>query len=107
MANERLMPTQTQDAHLQTVVEVLQSIKASEMTPMLQRIYTSDGGSELLDVLMKYLWVVFPLPLPRSLSSLPCLLASHGRPPFRSILTGVADEPGTRAWRPPRPAPHE
>lgn len=44
-----------QDAHLQTVVEVLQSIKASEMTPMLQRIYGSEGGSELLDVLMKYL----------------------------------------------------
>lgn len=44
-----------QDAHLQTVVEVLQSIKASEMTPMLQRIYAADGGSELLDVLMKYL----------------------------------------------------
>ncbi|EON96262.1 putative arp2 3 complex subunit protein [Phaeoacremonium minimum UCRPA7] len=45
------------DAHLQTVVEVLQSIKASEMTPMLQRIYGSPGGSELLDVLMKYLYV--------------------------------------------------
>lgn len=42
---------------MQTVVEVLQSIKASEMTPMLQRIYASDGGSELLDVLMKYLYV--------------------------------------------------
>lgn len=46
-----------QEAHLQTVLEVLQSIKASEMTPMLQRIYQSDGGSELLDVLMKYLYV--------------------------------------------------
>ncbi|KAJ9133582.1 Actin-related protein 2/3 complex subunit 5 [Pleurostoma richardsiae] len=44
------------DAHLQTVIEVLQSIKASEMTPMLQRIYGSEGGSELLDVLMKYLY---------------------------------------------------
>ncbi|KAI1461235.1 Arp2/3 complex 16 kDa subunit ARPC5 [Annulohypoxylon moriforme] len=44
------------DAHMQTVVEVLQSIKASEMTPMLQRIYGSEGGSELLDVLMKYLY---------------------------------------------------
>ncbi|KAH7021259.1 Arp2/3 complex subunit [Microdochium trichocladiopsis] len=44
------------DAHLQTVVEVLQSIKASDMTPMLQRIYGSEGGSELLDVLMKYLY---------------------------------------------------
>ena len=44
------------DAHLATVVEVLQSIKASDMTPMLQRIYGSEGGSELLDVLMKYLY---------------------------------------------------
>ncbi|POS69064.1 hypothetical protein DHEL01_v212543 [Diaporthe helianthi] len=44
------------EAHLQTVIEVLQSIKASEMTPMLQRIYQGDGGSELLDVLMKYLY---------------------------------------------------
>jgi len=43
------------ESHLQTVIEVLQSIKASEMTPMLQRIYASDGGSECLDVLMKYL----------------------------------------------------
>lgn len=30
------------------------------MTPMLQRIYQGDGGSELLDVLMKYLYVVWP-----------------------------------------------
>ncbi|KAI1811016.1 actin-related protein 2/3 complex subunit 5 [Poronia punctata] len=44
------------DAHLQTVIEVLQSIKASEMTPMLQRIYGSEGGSELIDVLVKYLY---------------------------------------------------
>ncbi|KAK6210849.1 hypothetical protein LQW54_005724 [Pestalotiopsis sp. IQ-011] len=44
------------DAHLQTVLEVLQSIKASDMTPMLQRIYASEGGSELLDVLIKYLY---------------------------------------------------
>lgn len=46
-----------QEAHMQTVVEVLQSIKASDMTPMLQRVYQSPGGSELLDVLMKYLYV--------------------------------------------------
>jgi ARP2/3 complex subunit p16-Arc len=44
-----------QEAHLQTVIEVLQSIKASDMTPMLQRIYSTPGGSECLDVLMKYL----------------------------------------------------
>jgi len=45
------------EAHLATVIEVLQSIKASEMTPMLQRIYASPGGVEALDVLMKYLLV--------------------------------------------------
>ncbi|KAK3343817.1 actin-related protein 2/3 complex subunit 5 [Lasiosphaeria hispida] len=44
------------EAHLQTVIEVLQSIKASDMTPMLQRIYSTPGGSECLDVLMKYLF---------------------------------------------------
>jgi actin related protein 2/3 complex subunit 5 len=49
------------EAALQTVIEVLQSIKASDMTPMLQRIYASPGGSECLDVLMKYLCVTgFP-----------------------------------------------
>ncbi|SPO05681.1 related to subunit of the Arp2/3 complex ARC15 [Cephalotrichum gorgonifer] len=44
------------DAHLQTITEVLQSIKASEMTPLLNRIYGSEGGSEALDVLVKYLY---------------------------------------------------
>ncbi|RDW65007.1 actin-related protein 2 complex subunit 5 [Coleophoma crateriformis] len=44
------------ELHLQTVTEVLQSIKASEMTPMLQRIHQSEGGNEALDVLMKYLY---------------------------------------------------
>ncbi|KAK4167436.1 actin-related protein 2/3 complex subunit 5 [Cladorrhinum sp. PSN259] len=44
------------ESHLATVIEVLQSIKASEMTPMLQRIYATEGGVELLDVLMKYLY---------------------------------------------------
>lgn len=39
------------------MTEVLQSIKASEMTPMLQRIFQSEGGGEALDVLMKYLYV--------------------------------------------------
>lgn len=27
------------------------------MTPMLQRIYGSEGGSELIDVLVKYLYI--------------------------------------------------
>ncbi|KKY38178.1 putative arp2 3 complex 16 kda subunit [Diaporthe ampelina] len=54
------MPVYNGNDLTKTVVEVLQSIKASEMTPMLQRIYQGDGGSELLDVLMKYLYVVAP-----------------------------------------------
>lgn len=44
-----------QEVHLATVVEILQSIKQSEMSPMLSRIYGSEGGTETLDVLMKYL----------------------------------------------------
>ncbi|UKZ82114.1 hypothetical protein TrVFT333_009898 [Trichoderma virens FT-333] len=46
----------TQEAHLQTIIEVLQSIKASDMTPLLKGIYAAPGGSELLDVLMKYIY---------------------------------------------------
>ncbi|KAI9672730.1 MAG: hypothetical protein M1831_000165 [Alyxoria varia] len=38
------------------VVEILQSIRQSEMSPLLSRIYQSDGGVELIDVLMKYLY---------------------------------------------------
>ncbi|KAL8823348.1 MAG: hypothetical protein Q9191_005936 [Dirinaria sp. TL-2023a] len=44
------------EVHLATVVEILQSIKQSDMSPLLNRIYGSDGGIELLDVLMKYLY---------------------------------------------------
>lgn len=45
-----------QEIHLATVVETLQSIKQSDMSPMLSRIYESQGGPEVLDVLMKYLY---------------------------------------------------
>ncbi|KAG5919339.1 hypothetical protein E4U61_000959 [Claviceps capensis] len=44
------------DAHLQTIIEVLQSIKASEMSPLLKKLYESEGGNECLDVLMKYIY---------------------------------------------------
>ena len=51
------MPTNMiQEIHLATVVETLQSIKQSDMSPMLSRIYESQGGPEVLDVLMKYLY---------------------------------------------------
>ncbi|KAJ4306710.1 hypothetical protein N0V88_000075 [Collariella sp. IMI 366227] len=39
---------------LQTVIEVLQSIKVGEMSPLLRRVYGGEG--ELVDVLMKYLY---------------------------------------------------
>lgn len=48
------------ETHLQTVTEVLQGIKASEMTPLLKRVWGSEGGAEILDVLMKYLYVFLP-----------------------------------------------
>ncbi|KPM39445.1 hypothetical protein AK830_g7131 [Neonectria ditissima] len=44
------------DAHLHTLIEVLQSIKASDMSPLLKSIYGTEGGSEYLDVLMKYIY---------------------------------------------------
>ncbi|KAL8745214.1 MAG: hypothetical protein Q9190_002621 [Brigantiaea leucoxantha] len=43
------------EVHLAIVVEILQSTKQSDMTPMLNRIYGSEGGVEVLDTLMKYL----------------------------------------------------
>lgn len=42
--------------HLSVVIEVLGQIRQAEMTPMLQRMYQSEGGSELCDTLMKYLY---------------------------------------------------
>lgn len=44
------------EVHLATVTEILQSIKQSEMTPLLSNVYRSERGSEMLDVLMKYLY---------------------------------------------------
>ncbi|KAF2503300.1 Arp2/3 complex 16 kDa subunit ARPC5 [Lophium mytilinum] len=44
------------DVHLATVIEILQSIRQSDMSPILSRIYESDGGTEALDVLMKYVY---------------------------------------------------
>ncbi|KAI5356985.1 hypothetical protein Slin15195_G090850 [Septoria linicola] len=42
--------------HLATVTEILQSIRQAEITPICQRINQSEGGSEVLDTLMKYLY---------------------------------------------------
>ncbi|KAI9742505.1 MAG: hypothetical protein M1818_004039 [Claussenomyces sp. TS43310] len=58
------------DIHLHTLTEVLQSIKASEMSPILQRIFHSEGGPDVLDTLMGYL-SVFPYLPPITLASKP------------------------------------
>lgn len=55
VASNKSLTTECQETHLATVIEILQSIRQSEMSPMLSRIYQSDGGTELLDALMKYL----------------------------------------------------
>lgn len=39
------------------MIEILQSIRQSDMSPMLGRIYSAPGGPEALDVLMKYMYV--------------------------------------------------
>ncbi|KAK6515412.1 hypothetical protein TWF506_007748 [Arthrobotrys conoides] len=45
------------DLHCTTIVEILGSIKQSEMSTTLNTIYSSsEAGSELLDTLMKYLY---------------------------------------------------
>ncbi|KAF2837735.1 Arp2/3 complex 16 kDa subunit ARPC5 [Patellaria atrata CBS 101060] len=44
------------EIHLATVIEILQSIRQSEMSPILSRIYQSEGGTEVLDALMKYIY---------------------------------------------------
>ncbi|KAF2249188.1 Arp2/3 complex 16 kDa subunit ARPC5 [Trematosphaeria pertusa] len=44
------------DIHLATVIEILQSIRQADMSPILSRIYSAPGGTEALDVLMKYIY---------------------------------------------------
>jgi hypothetical protein len=47
-----------QEVHLAAVMEILQSIRQSDMSPILSRIYKAEGGSEALDTLMKYMYVI-------------------------------------------------
>ncbi|KAF8471972.1 actin-related protein 2/3 complex subunit 5 [Kalaharituber pfeilii] len=44
------------DLHLQTVLEILSSIKSVEMAATLSRISELPNGTELLDVLTKYIY---------------------------------------------------
>ncbi|KAJ9632469.1 hypothetical protein H2203_000874 [Taxawa tesnikishii (nom. ined.)] len=55
---------QGKNLYLGTVTEILQSIRQAEMSPMLQRLYESEGGTELCDVLMKYIYKGMAQPQP-------------------------------------------
>ncbi|KAF7536379.1 hypothetical protein G7Z17_g13053 [Cylindrodendrum hubeiense] len=66
------------DAHMQTIIEVLQSIKASDMSPLLKSIYGTEGGSECLDVLMKYIYKGMAAVHPGNASRSPTKDASQG-----------------------------
>lgn len=70
-----------QDVHTATVIEVLQSIRQAEMSPILSRIYESEGGPEVLDTLMKYLYVL--------------LRARVGRATIAALLSFCFDWPGS------------
>ncbi|KAL1592483.1 hypothetical protein SLS59_009716 [Nothophoma quercina] len=44
------------EVYLAIVLEVLQSIRQAEIAQLLSRIYSAPGGTEALDVLMKYIY---------------------------------------------------
>jgi len=71
------------------VTEILQSIRQSDMSPILSRIHSAPGGTEALDVLMKYMYVLR-------------LVACHESPPHgHPACTYVANDcdcPATKAW---------
>ncbi|EOD52888.1 putative arp2 3 complex subunit protein [Neofusicoccum parvum UCRNP2] len=78
---------QGKDVHTATVIEVLQSIRASEMSPILSRIYQSEGGPEVLDTLMKYLYVLLYFGA-RHMQRLPYKGMAQSHPaPSKSSLT--------------------
>jgi hypothetical protein len=58
MKGDRLTGLTMQEVHLAAVIEILQSIRQSDMSPILSRLYGAPGGTEALDVLMKYMYVV-------------------------------------------------
>ncbi|KAF4973392.1 hypothetical protein FSARC_286 [Fusarium sarcochroum] len=87
------------DAHLHTIIEVLQSIKASDMSPLLKSIYGSDGGSECLDVLMKYIYKGMATVHPGTASRSPSKVTPQSTGGFSQIggRPGGANESATAA----------
>ena len=67
-----------QEVHLATVIEILQSIRQADMSPILSQIYSAPGGTQALDVLMKYMYA----PPPKTDTSL-------FRAAFRAVFPAV------------------
>lgn len=57
MRDAAFISYQLKELRLSTVVDILQSIRQTDMIPLLQTVYGSERGSELCDTLMKYLYV--------------------------------------------------
>ncbi|KAL3960007.1 hypothetical protein ACCO45_005124 [Purpureocillium lilacinum] len=87
------------EAHLQTIIEVLQSIKASDMSPLLRGIYESPGGSESLDVLMKYIYKGMAMGSNGGAGRTPSKVTPQSTGGFSQIgaRPGVSNEPATAA----------
>ncbi|KJZ75083.1 hypothetical protein HIM_05569 [Hirsutella minnesotensis 3608] len=87
------------DAHMQTIIEVLQSIKASDMSPLLNSIYESPGGSECLDVLMKYIYKGMALGHPAGAGRSPSKVTPQSTGGFSQIAArpGASNEPAAGA----------
>ncbi|KAG0131529.1 actin-related protein 2/3 complex subunit 5 [Tuber indicum] len=81
---------QGKELHLGTVLEILSSIKAVEMSPLLGRLYASPSGTELLDVLTKYLY--------KGMARHNNSASSTSTPGVSSHATGVSSASGAREY---------
>ncbi|PSK55808.1 Actin-related protein 2/3 complex subunit 5 [Elsinoe australis] len=77
---------QGKEIHLATVTEILQSIRQSEMTPILQKMYQAQGGTELCDALMKYLY--------KGMAAAPPAGAARGAPQQQSGFSQIGGRAG-------------
>ena len=73
--------------YLAAVIEILQSIRQSDMSPILSRIYKAQGGTESLDLLMKYMYVAAFIGALLALTASPYVSRQSSRCPFHDCTT--------------------
>lgn len=88
------------EIHLYTIIEILQSIKASDMSPLLKRINESPGGCECLDVLMKYIYKGMAMGHPSSAPRSPAKVTPQSTGGFSQIGSrpGATNEPAAAGF---------